>query len=447
MFGWAALAFAATPAEPLPTGHGPHLLIDDYYVASQEGIRRVVQEPARLPQPVVTAAEDRCFQPYMTVLRDPGTKRFRIWYGVPENEDQSHLGYMESNDAIHWQRPHRVLKDPSRVQFGMSVIDEGPDFADKARRFKWGFWNAGGLQVACSPEGLNWTMLARGVVLKHDHDINCIFHDPVRKRYIAMVSTYTEGPVWKGKRRMPMQSVSNDLVHWAKPRVAITPDKNDEGETQFYCMGGLIARGGLLIGMLKVLRDDLPADPGGERRGIGYTALGWSRDGETWQRDREAFLPRNARPGSWDHAMTWADCQIIVGDETYIYYGGYARGHKVERFKERQIGLARMPVDRYVARESVASEGRLRTKTLSLQGHALTVNAQIQGRLRVRVTDLNGSSLQGFDWDDCEPIRGDAVRHPVRWKGGLMPPAGKPVRLEFSIQMGRLYSFDLEANR
>lgn len=37
--------------------------------------------------------------------------------------------------------------------------------------------------------------------------------------------------------------------------------------------------------------------------------------------------------------MTWADCQLVVGDEMFIYYGGYARGHKVERFTERQIGL------------------------------------------------------------------------------------------------------------
>ena len=24
--------------------------------------------------------------------------------------------------------------------------------------------------------------------------------------------------------------------------------------------------------------------------------------------------------------MAWADCQLAVGDEVYVYYGGYARG-------------------------------------------------------------------------------------------------------------------------
>jgi len=209
-------------------------------------------------------------------------------------------------------------------------------------------------------------------------------------------------------------------------------------------MGGLIARGGLLIGMLRVLRDDLPADPGGDVRGIGYTVLAWSRDGQTWERDREAFLPRNPKPGSWDHAMTWADCQLGVGDETYIYYGGYARGHKVERFTERQIGLARMPVDRYVAREATGGDGQLVTRPVVLEGRGLTVNAAVEGRLQVRIRDLQGKPLVGFDLDDCEPIRGDSVRHAVRWKGGAMPPAGAPVQLEFVMTKGQLFGIGLK---
>src|SRR5262249_53964285 len=188
-----------------------------------------------------------------------------------------------------------------------------------------------------------WKPLKPGVILKHNHDINCIFRDPVRNRYVALVSSYTTGKKWKGQRRITLQSVSDDLIHWKNPWAIITPnDAKDPGETQFYCMGGVIARGRTLIGMLKVLRDDLPADPGGPKAGIGYTVLAWSHDGENWQRDRTPYLDRNPGKGTWDHAMTWADCQLPVGDEVYIYYGGYARGHKIERFTERQIGFVRI---------------------------------------------------------------------------------------------------------
>jgi hypothetical protein len=98
---------------------------------------------------------------------------------------------------------------------------------------------------------------------------------------------------------------------------------------------------------VRVLRDDLPCDPGGPRDGIGYSVLATSRDGVAWQRRREPFLDRDPGRGTWDHAMSWIGAAVPVGDEVFFYYGGYARGHKVEPATERQIGLARMKRDRY----------------------------------------------------------------------------------------------------
>ncbi|MCC6446832.1 MAG: hypothetical protein IT210_25695 [Armatimonadetes bacterium] len=436
----------AAAGEPLRLQAGPHLFLDDFLIAAQSNLKRVVTPPKKLEDPVVTGRKDGCFQPYLTVLRDPKTGRFRIWYGVPENAGQSHLGYMESEGGIRWIRPHRVLPDPARIQFGVSILDEGPDFSDPAKRYKYGWWNDGGLQVAASPDGLAWKPLAPGVVLPHNHDINCIFRDTIRNRYLAIVSTYTTGDAWKGQRRVSMQSESSDLIRWEKPRYIITPDDcADEGETQFYCMGGLIARGGLLIGMVRVLRDDLPADPGGPVAGIGYTVLAWSRDGSAWQRDREPFMDRNPRAGAWDHAMTWTDCQIIVGDETYLYYGGYARGHKIERFTERQIGLARMPLDRYAAREAGDVPGSLKTPVLALEASRLSLNADARGgEIRLQITDAVGKPLPGFAFKDCEPVTGDSVRAAARWKRPLSGLRGKPVHLEFALRRARLYGFALE---
>lgn len=122
-------------------------------------------------------------------------------------------------------------------------------------------------------------------VLAHDHDINNIFFDPIRKHYLATVSMMVPAPWASGRRRQPFQSTSGDLVHWSKPWPVIESDEKDEGEFQYYAMSGYLARGDLLIGLAKVLRDDLPAEPGGPTAGIGYTVLTWTRDGRTWQRD------------------------------------------------------------------------------------------------------------------------------------------------------------------
>src|SRR5262245_15361880 len=180
--------------------------------------------------------------------------------------------------------------------------------------------------------------------------------------------------------RLVGQSVSDDCMHWTPVRRIIAADARDEGITEFYSIGQVIARGGLLLGTLKVLRDDLAAEPGGEKQGLGYSVLAWTRDGETWHRDREPFLDRNSEPGTWDRAMTWADCLVPVGDEVFVYYGGYARGHKVERFTERQIGVARLRQDRYVSRDAGPEGGSLRTPLVSCgTARGLAVNAEAAG--------------------------------------------------------------------
>ena len=108
---------------------------------------------------------------------------------------------------------------------------------------------------------------------------------------------------------MTQHSVSTNLLDWSEPWLVVAPDDRlDGGETQFYAMDGYLTRGDLIIGMVKVLRDDLkadtPPDPP-DAFGIGYTTLAWTRDGEHWTRDREPFFDRHPRQGEWDHAHAY----------------------------------------------------------------------------------------------------------------------------------------------
>lgn len=446
---------AGALAAPIELGPGPHLLLDDALIAEQAGLARTVQRPDRRPEPVITgrAGGDDNFQPYVTVIRNPDTGRFRVWYGVPETESQSHLATMESDDGIRWQRPHRVLRDPQKIQFGASVIDRGPSFAPAAERYVFAFWEGGGLRLAVSPDGLAWRMLVPGVVWRHNHDINSLAWDPLRRHYLAIGSVYLEDPQWAGRRRIPYQSVSPDLRRWEPEWRIIEPKSGapiERGETQFYAMAGVLARGDLLIGLVKVLRDDLNATPGRsaaemgdagrKAAGLGYTVLAWSRDGRTWQRDHEPFLANDPDPARWDHAMAWGDCQLVVGGETFLYYGGYLRGHKVARFDERQIGLARFPRDRYVAREADFNPGRLLTKPLLLRGRALTLNARIVGDLRIRLLDERLQPVAGCDWT---AVAGDGVDLPVAWPHEGREREVAPVRLEFQLRQAQLYGFSV----
>lgn len=435
---------------PITLNTGPQLFLDDVLIGSQTNLQRVVTPPARLPEPVITGKEDHNYQPYVSVVRDPQTKKFRVWYGVPNSAggegSASHLATMESDDGIHWKRPYRVLDDPGGlgVRFGASVIDEGPASGDSQKRYKFGWFNGpcptppvGGLMIATSPDGLTWKPISdHAPLLPHNHDINGIFLDPIRKRYGAVVSMISVEPGHYPAKRITFQSVSDDCVHWTTPWPILVPDERDEADVEFYAMAGIIARGDLLIGLVKVLQDDKPADAGGERRGIGYTTLAYSRDGIRWTRDREAFLPRNSTPGSWDHAMTWGDCQCLVDDEVFIYYGGYARGHKVERFTERQIGLARMKKDRYVARRARSESATLRTKPLKLAGSSITINAAVRAELKVQLVAGDGKPLTPET-----NLSGDSIAHRLDWK--LDDFRNSEVQLVFTMRDADLFAFNV----
>ena len=453
IFGTPECVAATTrPAAPIVLRPGPHLFIDDYIIDAADGVRRRVNSPSRdakLPNPIVTGKQDRCFQPYFTVSRSPETGSFRIWYGAwrdDQSTSRSHIAYMQSQDGIAWNRPTRILKDPGELQFGSEVLDEGPGLRDPSRRYKYCWWYGGGTRIAASPDGFAFTPLSPNVVLPHGHDISNIWRDPIRNRYVATVSDMVQLEHMNERRRTTFQAVSTNLLEWSDKWVVLAGDRRyDRDVLQFYAMNGYIARGDLVIGMVKNLHDDWKAEGcPADAFGIGSTSLAWTRDGRTWVRDREVFFGPDPTPGAWDHAHAWIDEQLPLGDEVYLYYGGYKWGHKHNRFEERQIGLVKMLRDRYVAREAGEAGGRLRTPLVVLAGSALTVNAQIDGELKVRLVDTRGRPLAGFGWVS---LRGDKLDHAVRFEGSLSSLKQRAVCLEFELVKARLFGFDLLPGR
>ena len=76
----------------------------------------------------------------------------------------------------------------------------------------------------------------------------------------------------------------------------------------------------------------------------------------------------------------------------------------------------------------------------------MTVNADIfglQSSLRVRVLNQSQEAIEGFDFDDCQPVKGDSLRHEIAWGKDLSTLKGQRVQFEFSWTNGSLFSFDL----
>jgi hypothetical protein len=473
----------ANNSKPIALAKGPHLLLDDYLIAHSEGIERVVMQPQRfLKEPVVTSGpEHQNWQPWLTVQYDPARpqdKRFRMWYGAeiiddPTDRPESIEGvvaYLESADGIHWPGPYqRLTSITARDPFCASVVDDGPHCRVPTERYKILYFDHGvmGPVVAFSPDGLQWAVQNGGQPILTDSIPDDSWHaawDPLRKRYFLIgkqggLHTWTNSEGNRVSRgiRMFGSSHSDDFKTWTEQKLIFSPDEKDPGVTEWYAAVGFMVRGDLIVGFLQGLRDDLTAEGAPKEAvecnfrnagaGMGHTVLIWTRDGETWHRDRQkdAFLEPNPQVGAWDHAMAWIGSAAPVGDEVYLYYGGYRWGHKYQRMIDRQIGCVKVKRDRYVARRAGEQSGTITSPLAILEADTLALNVDAQqGQVRVQISDAAGKPVPGFTFADCQPIASDSLGAPVAWKTkSLKDVRGTPIRLEFEIQNASLFAFDL----
>ncbi len=438
---WARSRAGADDALPLRTlGEGPHLFIDDALIAQEHGLTRTTHQPTKVAKPVIIKGEPWHQQPlfFTTVMHDPARQFLRPDLGLVSVAGSTGNNLLRALYAV-----------------GLFITAQGPAGGDPPRPYKMAYYSSKqdpGLHVAFSEDGLRFEDCPQNpaiVAMRGERrvigDVVDGCWDPIRKRYL--IGYKTDEPGYPGKphyqavagfRRIVGQTTSDDFVHWDEPRPIVRPDPKN-GLEEFYGMKPMV-RGDLCIGFLRVLRDDLPADPGGPVMGVGWTELITSRDGQNWQRHQTPVLDRNPQAGAWDHAMAWVGDCITVGDQDYIYYGGYSAGHKIG---DRQIGVATLRKNGFVSRDAADAEGLLRTPLVSFDADSMTVNAKADQAIRLRVLNEGGQPISGFDWKDCAPIQGDSVAHPVRFRGHLRDLAGRRVRIEFASRQTALYGFDL----
>ena len=87
--------------------------------------------------------------------------------------------------------------------------------------------------------------------------------------------------------------------------------------------------------------------------------------------------------------------------------------------------------------------GALLTPLIVTSADRITVNARVNGELKIRILDQDDQPLPGFGWSDFNVLRGDSFSHPAQWNGDFSALKGTPIKLEFSLVDGQLYGFDL----
>jgi hypothetical protein len=180
--------------------------------------------------------------------------------------------------------------------------------------------------------------------------------------------------------------------------------------------------------------------------------LAVSRDGRRFERlsDRTPFIPVGG-VGAWDR---FNHCPVNsppqrVGDELRFYYSGrnylHSGAHKGPDNGAGQglrtlagVGMGSVRLDRFAALESSFETGTLRTRPLMLQGRQLHVNAAVEfGQLDVALLDEQGEPIEGLK----ATVRGRDEADIPLCLPSLGSVAERPVRIEFTLANGRLFSF------
>ena len=202
---------------------------------------------------------------------------------------------------------------------------------------------------------------------------------------------------------------------------------------------------------LELVVEKFGAIPRPDRSGANYLYPTYTRE-PTQDGERSITLRRvgdvqlvmasfHVPPGSHEEELTLYGL-IRRGDEIWQYVDeGGAHGGDAERVYYRY----RQRLDGFVSLDAGARTGTALTLPLRFQGDRLSLNIKATGSAKVAVTDENGEAIPGFDFHDCDEIKGDFVDKAVTWRSGkdLKVLKGKAVRLKFQLRDAKLYAFEL----
>lgn len=478
---WAVVITSAVaggpPAASVPVPLGTHvqLFVDDALIASKEGVVRKAHACRKLPRPVIEPDrpwEGQRVYVYGTVIRDPVSDGFRMWY-MSRNQKQpagdprlkyaqvDFVLYATSRDGVHWTRPDLGLYDyagssDNNIVFGMhspSIVFDPVD-PDRGRRYKMlGYGrmqSTRGYCAAISLDGLHWEGVEGNPVVTSGDTIT-LARDPKSGEYLA----YHKRP---GKergydRRMVYLATSRDFQSWSEPRRVLAPDVEDDQwatepgqRTEFY-NASIFPYAGQFLGLVTVFRktrrlektapgqspDDGPID----------VQLVHSRDGRCWSRlgDRSPVIPNGPHAYDAGCILGVSNTPVFQGDEMVFYYTAITTTHG-GALPEKKITIARAswPRDRLVSLDA-AGKGMVQTVALRPSGERLHVNAAAEGSLVVEVLDADGQVLSGYSAEECLPLEADRLDHVVRWKAREQLPVDQPIRLRFRLERASLYAY------
>ena len=478
-----------------------HLFVDNYEIHQISNLRRMLNQPYYLPEPVLRADEKwelGCGAvAWGTIMKDRDDS-LRMWYQLVdwENRDWGNA-YAESSDGIHWEKPRlgRVEwrgnkenniflkldtgKPPGNVNAmdGYTMVRDDDD--RPSRRYKLlafmhdnRMWarahpdqhdryitdeeierasSVAGLYLWSSPDGISFP--GSPEFLQHTYgDYLKIIRDHRHGRWLlnTRIPQYQDVTAGHKYRRNVGIATSTDLRRWS-PIDSVILNEDDNAFGRLWEWHGLtpFTYGNLDLGLLDIQDSVYPT---------GICELVSHRDGMPWRRVMPGryFLDRGPE-GTYYRGggMPTHNEPIRVGDELLFYFNTGNAEKPGGRVHPRVVGAAKVRLDRFVAlahghAKTGEPAGMLVTKPFIIRGDELEVNVESfwesvprGGSVRVGVLNPDATAIEGYRIDDCRPVQGNVLREPVRWESreSLRELRDRTVMLVFSVTQARFYSY------
>ncbi|MBL8850370.1 MAG: hypothetical protein JNG89_11885 [Planctomycetaceae bacterium] len=484
---------AESPAHAGPAfeiGTQTRLFLDDRVIADAANLERVLHPAVKANdgQPIRfwqrDAQGNRVPMPasiYASPLYDAERDVFRMWSRVypgvtklesligSEIHNHMRLGYSESPDGIDFELVSELHGLHSLGDYN-SVVTLDEHETDPEHRYKIGYdgAHAGEVNGAClahSADGIHWTPYNDGKPVTHRAAdfTNCLVWDDAKQAYLLYTRT-DFGSAGGASENRGMRVMSNadfkaNPANWTILR-EWTLDREGPDEfrrRQLYAMTDW-QRHGLHFGLFSIYEwphdfsEGLDSDHvRRHERDVLNFYLGTSHDGIDWNLEwiyAGRPLIERGGGGAWDKDLLLPANWIVTrGDEHWIYYGGanerHGTGGEFEPRRSWGVGLAKLPLDRFVSLSAGSEPGTLLTVPFELQGDSLEINLDAaNGEVAIDVLSGAGQPLDGFAGEHAAVARGvDDVRWRHHWNGGdLRKLRGQQVRLQFRLTNAELYS-------
>jgi len=489
-------------ANAIDIGSRRELFVDDFLIEKLTGkAEQLLHHPQ--PQEIAITHDlpwEGSGSGYHSVFKD-GDK-YRMYYKswqltvtapgkVNTGEHPLFCCYAESDDGIHWRKPELGLHDFKGSKANNIVIpsgkmgtvnpdgghpaifkDENPAVSPDARYKAMVRSNSPkGLLALKSADGLRWSPMADAPVITDGafDSQNLAFWDAHSGLYRAYWRYFTAGTTdeknWKpsGDRAI-RTATSKDFIHWENQHDLSYTDSPSE---QLYTnqVKPYHRAPHLLIGfptryVERGWSESTRALPEREHRewrskasdryGMAITEglFMASRDGVTFKRWNEAFLPPGIeRPGTWNYGHQYIAWHAVETKSAMEGAPNELSFYATESYwtgKSSALRRYTLRLDGFVSIHAPMKGGELVTKPLIFAGKKLHMNfaSSVAGGVKVEIQDANGQPMPGFALSDSEEHFGDSTERTVVWKNGsdVSSLAGKVVKLRFVLKDADVYA-------